>query len=490
MVKQLIGLKQVQSLKLNQQLQKALNLLTMTHNEVASEIAKEMSENPLLEDNVSEDIICDIESRHNEEIIEIQNKEIDASTLNQSLVVGGSNFDWQDYINGDDILKLEEKITNFSNNKSRDYITNFDDISDNKEQLLSNYLHWQFSMEDLKEDERAFGNFIINNINEDGYLIASFNELLKLYKIDRNKALKVIDIIKGLDPVGCGCDNLTDSLLVQANIKGVNSDLMQNIIKYHLNDICKNNIDSISKKLNVNKSQLLICRNDLKELYLKPGRLFSSQTTNYIVPDIYLLDMGDSFIIKINNDGVPDLHISNTYKSILNDKSVDKKTNKYVREKLKAANFLIKSIRTRQTTIYKVATAIVNKQREFFRKGINYFKPMILKDIANETGLHESTVSRVTNNKYIHTPMGLFELKYFFNSSKINSVTGISDISDKILMARIKDLIAKEDLSKPFSDQKISELLTKYNIKVSRRTVTKYREQLGYSSSFLRKNVS
>ena len=230
----------------------------------------------------------------------------------------------------------------------------------------------------------------------------------------------------------------------------------------------------------------------------KPGRSFGSGDTHYITPDIYVYKVADEFVISLNEDGLPKLRISPYYKAVLQSAKVpttstttkdqNKVTKEYVQEKLRSAVWLIRSIHNRQKTIYKVTEAIVRRQREFFEKGVQMLKPMILKDVANDIGMHESTISRVTTNKFVHTPVGIFELKYFFNSS-INSADGSDSLASEAVKEKIRHLVAKEDGKNPLSDQKIVEILQKDNIDIARRTVAKYRDMLGILSSSKRKKV-
>ena len=292
-------------------------------------------------------------------------------------------------------------------------------------------------------------------------------------------------LIKRLDPVGCGCETLTDCLLAQARIAEERSPLLEKIIKNHLKDLEGRDYPKIAKSLGVDRGQIEKTVELLKNFYPKPGRLISSSDTHYVVPDIYVVKVGTEFVVKVNDDGVPRLKISQLYQKMLGQKE-NKEAYDYVQDKLKSALWLIKSIENRQKTIYKVSQAIVAQQQDFFKRGPRFLKPMVLRDIANEIGMHESTVSRVTTNKYMHTPIGLFELKYFFNTG-VGGKNGGMDVSSEVLKLKIKELISSENPKKPLSDQKIASLLSRDDVKVARRTVAKYREVLGILSSSKRK---
>jgi RNA polymerase sigma-54 factor len=236
--------------------------------------------------------------------------------------------------------------------------------------------------------------------------------------------------------------------------------------------------DKIAKDLSISSHDILSAVSIITNLEPKPGRLYNDDETVYISPDIYVYKVGDDYEIVLNEDGMPKLKINNYYRNILNNKGpLGKDTREYIQEKLKSAAWLIKSIHQRQRTIYKVTESIVQFQRSFFDKGVTHLKPLVLRDVAEHIQMHESTISRVTTNKYVHTPQGVFELKYFFNSA-INSMEGDSIASESV-KEQIRNIIKAEDKRKPFSDQEVADLLKNYNINAARRTVAKYRETLG-----------
>ncbi|MAW07577.1 MAG: RNA polymerase sigma-54 factor, partial [Halobacteriovoraceae bacterium] len=259
------------------------------------------------------------------------------------------------------------------------------------------------------------------------------------------------------------------------------------LIFNHLDKVKNKQLDKIAKELGKEISSINATIELLKELNPRPGRLVSSDETHYVIPDIFVNKVGNEFVVQVNDDGIPRLKINQLYQKMLNSSKVeDKEAKEYFQEKMKNAFWLLKSIQNRQRTIFKVAKTIVSRQQEFFHKGPLHLKPMILRDIADEIGMHESTVSRVTNNKYMHTPIGVFELKYFFNAG-IGGKSGGVDISNEALKVKLKKIIESENPLKPFSDQKLSALLSQDDVKVARRTVAKYREILGIESSSKRK---
>jgi RNA polymerase sigma-54 factor len=266
--------------------------------------------------------------------------------------------------------------------------------------------------------------------------------------------------------------------------------MVDKIIQNHLPDLERKNYQNVARGLGVSMDEVIVATKIILEFEPKPGRSFmSSDNTQYITPDIYVYKVGGEYVITLNEDGMPKLRVSSYYKNVLSSAKQDGNvTKEYIQDKLRSAVWLIRSIHNRQKTIYKVTESIVKHQKDFFDKGVGYLKPMILKDVAADIGMHESTVSRVTTNKFVHTPVGIFELKYFFNSS-ISSADGGADVASEAVKEKIRQMVSKEDATKPLSDQRIVELLRAENIDIARRTVAKYRDMLGILSSSKRKKV-
>ena len=476
------SLKQTQSLMMTPQLQQAIKMLTLTHLEMTSVIANEMVENPILEEFDSSASESKIEEDYKVENIEMHNKEASSDAFEEKTIMPKDDFDWNSYIdsyNSSTYTPVNEKV-------NMDEIPNYENII-SKGKSLAEHLEWQLRMEDLSEEEWGLAHEIIQNINDDGYLEYSFDEIISKTKLERDHAFEILNIIQRLDPVGCGAENLTECLLAQARIMEERSPLLELIIRDHLSDLHSKSFEKISKKtgasVDVIKETLLLLQN----FHPRPGRLVSPEEVHYVVPDIYVIEAGGEFVVKVNDDGVPKLRISQLYQSMLKDMGKGTEDAKeYVKDKLRSAMWLIKSIQNRQRTIVKVSEAIVSQQQDFFKKGPEFLKPMVLKNIAGEIGMHESTVSRVTTNKYMHTPIGLFELKYFFNTG-VGGKDGGVDVSSEVLKIKIKNLIENEISRKPLSDQKIADLLSREDVKVARRTIAKYREALGILSSAKRK---
>ncbi|MFM8313758.1 MAG: RNA polymerase factor sigma-54, partial [Deltaproteobacteria bacterium] len=305
---------------------------------------------------------------------------------------------------------------------------------------------------------------------------------------DVHEVEAVLYRIQEFDPIGVASRDLKECLLVQIYDLKENDDLLEAMIENHLSDLEKKNYGAICKALNLSMEEVVERVKIIEELEPKPGRAFGGSPAHYIIPDIYVVKRGDEYVVMLNEDGLPKLKISSFYKNLLDKESENQQITKdYVQGKLRSAVWLIRSIHQRQRTIYKVTESIVKQQYDFFEKGISHLKPMVLRDVADDIGMHESTISRVTTNKYVHTPRGIFELKFFFNSG-ISRVHG-ADVASETVKEKVKAIIATEPPAHPFSDQKIVELLLKENINIARRTVAKYREMLGILPSSRRKKV-
>lgn len=470
------GLKQTQSLAMTPQLQQAIKLLTLTHLEMTNVIAEEMVENPMLEEIGGEN---DMETP-SEETREATSDDFSEAPMMKEK----DDFDWESYA---DSFNSNSSAPNMAPSSDSDEMPSYENIV-SKSMTLAEHLEWQLKMESLSNKELRLAHLIIGNINDDGYLEVNFDELIEESGLSRSDALDVLEIVQRLDPVGCGASNLQECLLAQARIAEERSPLLEKIIRDHLEDLQSKNFEKIAKTLGVNVEQVKKTSLLLQNFHPKPGRLVATPETHYILPDIYVVEVGGEFVVQVNDEGIPRLKISKMYQDMIKRGAHNKndEASEFVKDKLRSAEWLIKSIQNRQRTIEKVAKTIVAKQQDFFKKGPKSLKPMVLKDVANDIGMHESTVSRVTTNKYMHTPIGTFELKYFFNTG-IGGKDGGADIASEVLKMKIKAIFEAENPAKPLSDQKVVEILAKENLTVARRTVTKYREILGVLPSSKRK---
>lgn len=476
------GLKQTQSLMITPQLQQAIKLLTLTHLEMTTLISQEMVENPMLEEIDGEmEVESPTETRE-----EIEAYEATSENFSGPELIEGSKdaFDWESY--SESFNSNSSSSPNMKESLSPDDMPSYENMV-SKGQTLQEHLEWQLRMENMHLDALNFCLDIIGNIDDDGYLEIPFEEIVARHpNLEKDEAIGFLGMVQHLDPIGCGSQNIQDCLGIQARMLPERSPLVELVIERNLLELEKKDYTKIAKEFGVSKDKVKDAELIIMGLNPKPGRLVSADETQYVVPDIFVAEVGGEFVVQVNDEGVPRLRISNLYKSLIKSGESNTEAKEFVQDKLRAAMWLIKSIENRQKTIYKVANSIVKTQQEFFKKGPAYLRPMILKDIANEIGMHESTVSRVTTNKFMHTPIGTFELKYFFNAG-IGGKNGGIDIAGESLKLKIKEMIGNEDPKRPLSDQKISELLSTRDIVVARRTVAKYREVMGIAPSSKRK---
>jgi len=356
-----------------------------------------------------------------------------------------------------------------------------------KKPSLSEHLIWQLQMGNFTAGEREIGLRIICNLSDDGYFQeTTTDEIANGMNIPVEEAESVLRRIQEFDPVGVGARDLKECLTIQAKTFVPDNALLLAVIENHLTNLEKRNYQKIARDL---KCQMEVVAEIVKiigAMEPKPGRSYSSEESYYLTPDVYVFKVGDEFVVSLNEDGLPKLKISTSYQDTLS-KNPTKEVRSYIQDKFRSAVWLIKSIHQRQSTIKKVSESIVRFQREFFDRGVSYLRPLILKDVADDIGMHESTVSRVTTNKYMHTPHGIFELKYFFNS-RISGTYG-EDVASESVKASIRKIISGEDPVHPYSDQQIVDLLEKESIHIARRTIAKYREMMGILPSSRRKNI-
>lgn len=455
------------------QLQLAIKLLQLSRLELMDTIQQELEENPALEeviDNASEE-----QSAEQSEVAAVE-KPVKEVTIEEKI---NDDIDWSNYL---DEYSSSGKIHFESEKKSA---INFESFVARKESL-NEHLLWQLLMTFQAKKERRIGSLIIGNLDKDGYLKVSVEELVASGNSTTEKVTRILSLMQTFDPIGVCARDLSECLLIQARHLKLDNTIVTDIIGNHLKHLENKNYKAIAKALKVSIEEILSAVNVIKALEPKPGRQFSDEQSQYIIPDIFIYKLENEFVIIINDEGMPKLRVSSFYKNaIKRGEKISGNVKNYMQEKMRSASWLIKSIYQRQKTIYKVVESILKFQQDFFEKGIAYLKPMVLKDVAQDIDMHESTISRVTTNKYAHTPRGIFELKYFFNSS-INRIDGEA-IASVSVQEKIKQIIAGENPKKPYSDDKISKLLKQLNIDIARRTVAKYRERLKVLPSNKRK---
>jgi len=303
---------------------------------------------------------------------------------------------------------------------------------------------------------------------------------------DENFVETVLQKIQDFDPMGVGARNLQECLLIQVRQLGMSGSVVEVILRDQLKDLEIRKYKQIAKSLGIDLNEVLAAAKLIAGLDPKPGRQYGQDDVHYISPDIFVYKVGDEFVVMLNDEGLPNIKINPFYSGDgRTGAPVDAKTEEYIHDKMRSALWLIKSIHQRQRTIYKVAKSIVKFQGDFLEHGIEYLKPLVLRDVAEDIGMHESTISRVTTNKYMQTPQGLLELKYFFNSG-ISTTEGDAIASESV-KNKIREILENEDQRRPLSDQRIAEILSRSNITIARRTVTKYREMMKIGSSSERK---
>ena len=474
-----LGLQQnltlTQQLVMTPQLQQAIKLLQLSRLELAGMIQQEMEENPALEEALED---TPEENQHVEKVDPVPPTEepVKEVTIEEKV---RDDIDWDSYIN--------EYSSTGRVHTERDHqeAPNYEAFTSQKTTLEA-HLQWQLLMNSPSETEEQIGSLIIGNLNIDGYLKASIEEIVESSGFELEAVETVLTTMQTFDPPGVCARDLKEALLIQVKRLGIDNPILERIISEHIKNLENKNYKKIASALNITIENVIACVNVIKYLEPKPGRKFSSEEPHYILPDIYVYKDGDDFKVVMNDDGLPKLKINRYYKeSISNGTEIPKDAKAYLHEKMQAASWLIKSIHQRQKTIYAVMESIIKFQRDFFDNGVAHLKPMILKDVAEDIEMHESTISRVTTNKYAYTPQGMFELKYFFNSS-IKRTNGDAMASESV-KEKIKDLVSKEDPQHPLSDKKLAALLKEDNITIARRTVAKYREMLYILPSSKRK---
>lgn len=444
-----------------------IELLTLNRLELTDLLNQELGQNPVLEEVPDQ---LDGEDKRNEEKTEKEKEKDEAY----------EEFDYE-YFFGE---YLTPSYRSSRESESDDNHRSFDHFLTTPP-TLAEHLNWQLNLSDISDDLREIGYFIIGNINENGYLMSSLEEIAEQLAMPAAKVEETLRIIQSLDPIGVGSRNLQECLLIQIRAAGLEGSLAEKLITDYLPLIEPKKFKEIAKAADCELDDVLAALEIVRRFSPNPGQKYNSQDPIYIQPDVYLYKVGDDYEIVLNDDGLPKLRLNRSYRELLKKKSLPKDTRSFIKERFRSAIELLKSVDQRQQTIYRVCTAIVQRQSQFLDQGIMYLKPMLIKDVAEELGVHSSTISRVVANKYAHTPQGVIELRKFFT-------TGIeSSDGENISVARVKEkirrIIENESSEGPYSDQKIAKLLNRDGIQITRRTVAKYRDQMNIPGSRERK---
>jgi len=461
-----------QKLLLTPQLRLAIKLLQLTRQELVDVIRQELEENPALEEGIE-----------NSEPLPAKEK------INE--------IEWQDYLEG--AGNLAGTLPNFS----VDGEDEFYEKASSGGVSLREHLLWQLNYSNLGERERKIGEFIIGNIDEDGYLrvldrgdlneeeykVKTVEEISRLIGVGVNDVEDVLEFIQEADPPGAGARTLRECLILQAKRLPERNSVVEDVILNHLESLAKKDYKTIGRVMGISFENVVSAAKIITEtLKPLPGAGFGMDEARVIVPDVYMEKVGSEYVVLLNEDGMPRLRLSRYYRNMLESNGEMAVSAKgYIQERIRSALWLIKSVHQRQRTFKRVAESIVRFQKDFLDRGLQYLKPLVLRDVALDIGMHESTVSRVTANKYAQTPRGIFELKYFF-STGLGKSDG-SNTTAEYIKEKIRFIIEKEDPKKPLSDQQIVERLREFDIVLARRTVAKYREEFGFLPSSRRKNI-
>lgn len=466
-----------QKLILTPQLQQAIKLLQLPHLELSQFLNQELIENPLLEESLEESGTEEL-TQEEKESIEPEEVYEDMETPLEKLM----NFSVDDYF---EERGLDGRDLGYFNPGTVTPPPFEQSLS--KEQDLYDYLLWQLRLSESQEEIKRVGESIIGNIDENGYLRDSVEEIIEETQTQRSIAEEALALIQSFDPPGVGARNLTECLLLQLAVFNLQGTLVVKIIESNMEELERKKYAQIAQQQNVSLKDVMAAIKVIEGLDPKPGRNFATSAVNYITPDVYVVKTEDSYQIRLNDDGLPRLRVSNFYKKLMQQNNAFSKEDKqFLVEKFRAAVGLLKSLDQRDRTIYRVTESLLNLQRDFFDKGVEYLKPLTLRDVASGLSMHESTISRVTSSKYLSCSHGIFCFRFLF-SSALQSGTG--SVSSTSVKNTIKMIVTEEDSHKPLSDQYIAEMLKKSGITIARRTIAKYREELGIASQIQRRKI-
>lgn len=449
---------QTQKLIMTPELRQAITVLQLSSLELETYVEQQLQENPLLE--VGED---DADQ---------QPADQEKTAADEKQAETEYDIDWQDYFHDSSDLGLpRSEVRSEQSDYSYEHFVS-------RAPSLMEHLLFQLGLSKCTDRQQVIAEYIVGNINNNGYLNYQVDKMAEHLGVSEDEVLEALRLVQSFDPAGVGARSLQECLLLQLNHLGICDPLVIDVVEKYLSDLADGKYNRMAQQLGVSVQEIQRVADLLKTLDPKPGRNFSGPNENrYIVPDIVLNKVENEYVIIINDVSIPRLTINNTYREVLNQDKSDNKTRKYVEHKLNAAAWLIKSIEQRRLTLYKVTRCLVDLQRDFLDFGVKYLKPLNLKTVADIVGLHESTVSRATSNKYIQTPQGVFEMKYFFSSGLSNNGGGA--VSAESIKKNIQEIVAGEDPGEPLNDQQIADIFARRGIKISRRTVAKYRDEMG-----------
>jgi len=460
-------LKTTQKLVMTATLQQAIKLLPLSRLELIQKVHQEILENPFLEEVATQETSD----------TELANAELPQETSQDSEEF---EVDWEAY------------LQDFSTNP--DYVPTISrevpslEATLKSETSLAEHLLWQLSLTVHDELEKQIGTYLIGNIDDDGYLQCQTEEVAMVFGGEEEQISVVLEVIQSFDPPGVGARDLQESLLIQLHHLELDDSLAWKIVQQYLSQLDERYFQKIAKSFGVTINDVIAAVGLIRTLDPKPGSRFNSPRVEYIVPDVVVVKVDDDYQVILNEDGMPSLRVNALYQNVLRQNDgMQSDTREYLEEKFRSAIWLMKSVEQRRQTLLRVTKSLCKFQREFLDKGLAYLKPLVLKDVADDIGMHESTVSRVTTNKYVYTPQGVFELKFFFHSG-LESLDG-----DAMSSVSVKDIIRKavvaEDARKPLTDQQLMMILEAKSVKIARRTIAKYRQELRIAPASRRKRL-
>jgi len=460
-------LKTTQKLVMTATLQQAIKLLPLSRLELIQKVHQEILENPFLEEVATQ---------------EMSDTDLANADLPQEPSQESEEFevDWEAYLqdfrsNPDYVPTISKELPSL-------------EATLKSETSLAEHLLWQLSLTVHDELEKQIGTYLIGNIDDDGYLQCQTEEVAKGFGIKEEQVCAVLEVIQSFDPPGVGARDLQESLLIQLHHLEMDDSLAWKIVQHYLSQMDERYFQKIAKSFGATVNEVIVAVGLIRTLDPKPGSRFNSPRVEYIVPDVVIVKVDDDYQVVLNEDGMPSLRINALYQNVLRQNDgMQSDTREYLEEKFRSAIWLMKSVEQRRQTLLRVTKSLCKFQREFLDKGLAYLKPLVLKDVADDIGMHESTVSRVTTNKYVYTPQGVFELKFFFHSG-LESLDGdaMSSVSVKDI---IRKAVAAEDSRKPLTDQQLMMILEAKGVKIARRTIAKYRHELHINSASRRKRL-
>jgi RNA polymerase sigma-54 factor len=476
------SLKLTQTLIMTQKLQQAIKLLQLSRMELLDEIHQVLEANPVLEDIQTEDRSEEREQSQAEgETWTPSTEGAAAEAEPKENGEGKSPLDDWDWTN---FFRDQESIPSFGEYEERE-TPSFENLNAQKTSLKA-HLTWQMHMAELDEGDERIATLIIGNIDPHGYLQASVEEIAPELGVEPDRVEAVLQIVQTFDPTGVAARDLKECLLLQVKALGTDDPLIINIISRHLTNLANRNYQAIARDLKVSVEDVLDANDEIAQLDPKPGRSFDMEDPAYINPDVFVQKVGEDYVITLNEDGLPKLRVSNFYlEALRHPEKLSDSARAYIQKHLDSALWFIRSIHQRQKTLYRVAESIVRFQTDFLDNGLAHLKPLTLRQVAEDVQMHESTISRVTTGKYMHTPQGLLDMKYFFNSG-LNLALG-DQIASESVKEKIRQIVQGENPENPLSDQEIADILRRDNVIIARRTVAKYRGMLGVLSSSKRK---